>query len=98
MSEFEIKDFKAEVLDRGILNSDRQPAHTATIQFSNGDWVSISRYHDESGWVADAAFRANGFPVFSNGTGTRCGVGRCLTDDEIIRTLNIAASKHILDK
>jgi hypothetical protein len=86
--DYEIKDFKAVDLNRGLLMSDYQPAHTANIVFANGDWIGVSRYHDEVAWVADCAFRANGYPVFSNGTGSRCTAAQVLTDETIIADLD----------
>lgn len=84
----EIKDFTATELDRGLIMRDMQPAHTAIIKFDNGDWIGVSRYHDEVAWVADCAFRANGYPVFSNGSGSRVTLAQVLTDEDIIRDLD----------
>lgn len=79
---YTIKQFDAERLDRGLISSDVQDAHTATIVFENGDWMGVSRYHDEDYWVADCAFKANGFPIFSNGTGSRCTAIRTLAPED----------------
>lgn len=79
---YTIVQFDAERLDRGLIQSDIQDAHTATIKFENGDWMGVSRYHDEDYWVVDCAFRANGFPVFSNGTGSRCIMVRALAPED----------------
>ena len=78
---YTIQDFKAERLNRGFIQSDIQDAHTAILKFDNGDWMAVSRYHDEKYWVVDAAFRANGFPIFSNGTGSRCTAIQTLTPE-----------------
>ena len=84
---FTIQDFKAETLNRGLIVPDMQEAHTAIVKFENGDWIGVSRYRDEDYWVADCAFRANGFPVFSNGTGTRIVAVRTVSD-EVAAALN----------
>jgi hypothetical protein len=79
--EFTIKDLKLDVLDRGLIQPDRQNAWTAIIVAPNGDWLGVSSYEDEDYWVADCAFRANGFPVFSNGTGTRLTAVRTIAPE-----------------
>lgn len=78
---FTIESFKAETLDRGLFASDYVEAHTAIVKFDNGDWVGVSRYVDEQYWIVDCAFRENGYPIFSNGTGSRLGHSRALADD-----------------
>jgi hypothetical protein len=88
---FTIKDLKYTTLDRGLIKSDVQNAFTATIVAENGDWLGVSSYEDEDYWVADCAFRANGFPVFSNGTGTRLVAVRTIAP-EIAAELDEQAS------
>lgn len=56
---------------RHIFGGPYEPIRTAHVTFSTGEEIFFSRYDDEPSWIADAAFGANGFPYFSNGTGTR---------------------------
>lgn len=77
----QVESFRATTADRGLIQSDRQPIHEAILKFDNGDWIGVSRYHDEDYWVADCAFRANGMPVFSNGVGSRLTAFRTLDPD-----------------
>ena len=85
---YTIQDFKATTLDRGLISSSPQAAHTAIVKADNGDWLGVSRYHDEDYWVVDCAFRANGYPVFSNGTGARCGTVARTINPEITAMLD----------
>ncbi|HEV7625703.1 MAG TPA: hypothetical protein VGO89_04340 [Streptomyces sp.] len=58
----------------------------------------LSRLVDESAWVLDARFGANGFPFFSHGFGSRCtvlsGVHKVLGAllDEAARKLGLVAA------
>lgn len=89
-----IKNFRAVALDRGLLNRDMQDAYTAIIKFDNGDWIGVSQYHDEDYWVADCAFRDNGMPVFSNRTGGRGTAVQCISDEDVISTLNTMKEEY----
>ena len=90
MSKYTIKMIKATEINRGLLRTEMMAAHEAIIVFPNGDWMGVTRYIDEEHWVADCAFRANGFPIFSNGTGSRVTVMRCLAPEDSV-ILNEAA-------
>lgn len=83
-----VKDVTVKESNRGMFRTDMQTIATAIIKFTNGDWIGVSRWHDEPYWVADCAFRENGMPVFSNGEGSRVTNARTLSDDEIIFWLN----------
>jgi hypothetical protein len=87
---YTIQDFKREKVNRGLIQSDYQDCWTAIVKADNGDWIGVSRYHDEAFWVVDCAFRANGYPVFSNGTGTRCGT--------VARTINADIEAQLQEK
>lgn len=69
--DFEITDFTAKQINRGLLSSDFQDAHVATVTFDTGDVFGVSRFHDEDQWIVDSAIRANSFPVFVHGEGSR---------------------------
>lgn len=71
MTTYTVTDIRATTLDRGILVRDERLAVVATVTAENGDSVTFSRYADEDEWYADAAIRANGFPVFCHGEGSR---------------------------
>lgn len=80
--EYTVKSIKATEVNRGLFRTEMVACHEAIIVFTNGDWMGVSRYIDEEHWVADCAFRANGFPVFSNGTGSRVTAVRCLNPED----------------
>ena len=69
--EFTVKSLKRNVANRGLFTTDMQNIWEAIITLPNGDWIGVSQWEDEDYWVADCAFRANGMPLFSNGTGSR---------------------------
>lgn len=69
MTTYTIKDFKRELLNRGLFTTDMQELFTAIIVFPNGDWMGVSLWDGEEIWRADCAFRANGYPLWSHGTG-----------------------------
>lgn len=66
---YTITDFRLDVLNRGLFKTDMQNIFVATITFENGDWMSVSLWDGETIWRADCAFRANGYPLWSCGTG-----------------------------
>jgi hypothetical protein len=69
MSEYTITDFSLNVLNKGLFVTDMHNIFTAIITFDNGDWMGVSQWDDEDVWRADCAFRANGYPLWSHGTG-----------------------------
>lgn len=81
---YTVKAFAAVQLDRGLFSRDLRSAHSATVELESGDVIMVSRYDDEDYWVLDAQFSANGFPVFSNGEGSRCTAARTLRSDHEI--------------
>jgi hypothetical protein len=63
-----------------------------TASFTLGDLrYGISRYAHEDHWVADSLFKANGFPVFCNGKGSRCTALHIIDDVSAIALLDEAA-------
>lgn len=66
---YTISNLKREVLNKGLFKSDYQNIFTAIITFENGDWMGVSQWEGEDVWRADCAFRANGYPLWSHGTG-----------------------------
>lgn len=90
---YTIKSLKREVLNRGLFVTDMQNIFTAIITFDNGDWMGVSLWDGEDVWRADCAFRANGYPLWSHGTGQGM---RGLPDDQC-GPLNEAASEYLED-
>lgn len=88
MTTFTIESFEATTINRGLFTSDYADIHKAIVTFDNGDWIGVSRYFDEDYWVADSAFRANGFPVFSNGVGSRVTTAQIIVNEDVVSALN----------
>lgn len=80
MTNFTVQDMNTQTMNRGLFASDMQTIHTAKVKMDSGDWIGVSRWHDEELWIADCAFGANGYPHFSNGTGTRLVAVRPMAD------------------
>jgi hypothetical protein len=73
---------------RGLLTVRDEPLWEAKVSDENGT-VWFSRWDDEDLWVLDAHFGPGGFPVFSNGLGSRCTAYRVLPkDDSVARVLD----------
>jgi hypothetical protein len=92
--EFTVEDLTRTTLNRGILRSEMVLAYTANVILDNGDWIGLSKYDDEDHWIADCAFKANGLPLWSNGTGSRCVAGRTVAP-EVVEALDAAVDADI---
>lgn len=80
----------ARFTDFGLFGtSDPRHGTHATVILHNGDSLGVSRYDDEPArqWAVDSAFRANGFPLWSNGRGARISTVRTLGDAAVIGAL-----------
>ena len=63
---------------------------TARIDFPGHGSLAVSRWEDESQWLADAHVKANGFPVFVHGEGDRSCAKKVMADEAIVAALNEA--------
>lgn len=87
--EFTIQDMQRTTENRGLLSRDMQEIVTATIKVADHGTYFVSRWHDETAWVADAHIGDNGFPHYSHNTGSRITALRGFdSDSEIGRALD----------
>lgn len=78
-----------EKASRAILSMEQEPLLVAKVEMADGSTGWFSQYPDEDYWVADALFTAKSFPVFCNGTGSRCTAAR-IADPVLAEQINIA--------
>lgn len=53
-----------------LFSNRRREGWSATIEVTEGT-LSVSRFSDETHWLADSFISANGFPFFVHGEGAR---------------------------
>lgn len=84
-----------------LFSSEPRHGWTATAEDECGDRITLSRYDDETAWLADSFIRSNGFPVFVHGEGERYIAKRQADpwmQDLLDRAREIARFPHMKDK
>lgn len=71
MNGWKVDNAQTAEISRSFFRHDPQPCRVVQLRHEGGDWMTVSRFHDEDVWLADSYVRANGFPVFSHGMGDR---------------------------
>lgn len=79
---------------RDLLSHSPEPVFFAVVREDDGSSLHFSRYPDEEHWVADAMFSKIGFPVFSNGPGSRC-TGYRIADPETAEEFDILVENMV---
>lgn len=82
---YRIEDAKMENVHNGF---EIRPCKSAHVFFENGDWIGVSQYDNEDYWVCDSAFKANYFPIFCSGVGSRVTAFRTVADEEMLKMLD----------
>lgn len=85
---FTLRDAKRGTDNRGIFKTDIQPISEVTVVDKDGTLLYLSRWDDEAHWVADAVLRKGGFPVFSNGRGSRVTNAYTITDEALVAAID----------
>lgn len=68
------RDFSISDLHRFTSSYYSRSGWAADVTTASGDRLVVSKYDDETEWVADGFYRAeqSWFPVYWNGEGSRC--------------------------
>ncbi|WP_020142287.1 hypothetical protein [Terracoccus sp. 273MFTsu3.1] len=85
---FTLRDAKRGTDNRGVFATDIQPISEVAVVDKDGTVLHLSRWDDEPHWIADSVFRKNGFPVFSNGRGSRFTAAYTITDEALVDAIN----------
>lgn len=79
---------REESSGRHLFTGECEPIWVAWLRVDGEGSLFLSRYDDEDYWAADSHIKANGFPVFAHGTGSRTVATKVLESGPVIAKLN----------